>query len=83
SEGKVESIHIIGFKTSGWATNSDYDENTKTITTSAKWRGVGDASSSGTYLFRNGDFSLVQYDVDASYDGEINPQTIIDYNTAP
>ncbi|TIV72916.1 MAG: DUF1176 domain-containing protein, partial [Mesorhizobium sp.] len=50
---------------------------------SDKWRGVGDASSSGTYLFRNGDFSLVQYDVDASYDGEINPQTIIDYNTAP
>ncbi|UCI05457.1 DUF1176 domain-containing protein [Mesorhizobium sp. B1-1-8] len=83
NEGKLESIHIIGFKTSGWATNSDYDDNTKTITTSDKWRGVGDASSSGTYLFRNGDFSLVQYDVDASYDGEQNPQTIIDYNTAP
>jgi hypothetical protein len=83
SEGKVEAIHIIGFQTSGWATNSDYDETTKTIGTFNKWRGVADASSSGTYLFRNGDFSLVQYDVDASYDGEQNPQTIIDYNTAP
>ena len=83
SEGKVESIHVIGFKTSGWATNSDYDDSTKTIITLNKWRGVGDASSSGTYLFRNGDFSLVQYDVDASYDGEQNPQTVIDYNTAP
>ncbi|MDX8528199.1 DUF1176 domain-containing protein [Mesorhizobium sp. MSK_1335] len=83
SEGKVEGIHIIGFRTSGWATNSDYDEKTQTISTFNKWRGVADASSSGTYLFRNGDFSLVQYDIDASYDGEQNPQTVIDYNTAP
>ena len=42
-----------------------------------------DASSAGTYLFRNGNFSLVQYDVDASYDGEINPETVLDYNTPP
>jgi hypothetical protein len=83
SEGKVEAMHIIGFHTTGWATNSDYDAETKTITTFDKWRGVGDASDSGTYLFRNGNFSLVQYDVDASYDGEENPQTVVDYNTAP
>jgi len=83
SEGKVEAIHIVGFQTSGWATNSDYDEDTKTISTFNKWRGLGDASSSGTYLFRNGDFSLVQYEVDASYDGQENPQTVVDYNTAP
>ncbi|MER9331768.1 DUF1176 domain-containing protein [Mesorhizobium sp. M0488] len=83
TEGKVESMHVIGFQTTGWAVNSDYDQNAHTITTFNKWRGIGDASSSGTYLFRNGDFSLVQYDVDASYDGEQNPQTVVDYNTAP
>ncbi|OBQ61226.1 DUF1176 domain-containing protein [Mesorhizobium erdmanii] len=83
SEEKVESMHIVGFRTTGWATNSNYDKDAHTITTFNKWRGVGDASSSGTYLFRNGDFSLVQYDVDASYDGEENPQTVVDYNTAP
>ncbi|TPI26903.1 DUF1176 domain-containing protein [Mesorhizobium sp. B3-2-1] len=83
SEGKVESMHIVGFRTTGWATNSDYDKDAHTITTFNKWRGAGDASSSGTYLFRNGDFSLVQYDVDASYDGEQNPETVVDYNTAP
>jgi len=83
SDGKLLSMHIVGFQTSGWATNSDYDEATRTITTFNKWRGVGDASSSGTYLFRNGDFSLVQYDVDPTYDGEENPQTVVDYNTAP
>ncbi|TIT60997.1 MAG: DUF1176 domain-containing protein, partial [Mesorhizobium sp.] len=83
SDGKLLSVTVIGFQTTGWAVNSDYDPNAHTITTFNKWRGVGDASDSGTYLFRNGDFSLVQYDVDASYDGEENPQTIVDYNTAP
>ncbi|CAN7558553.1 DUF1176 domain-containing protein [Mesorhizobium amorphae] len=83
SEGKVEAVHIIGFQTDDQLVNSDYDDKTRTITSMNKWRGVGDASSTGTYLFRNGNFSLVQYDVDASYDGEINPQTILDYNTAP
>ncbi|MEO5755563.1 MAG: DUF1176 domain-containing protein [Mesorhizobium sp.] len=83
SDGKLLSVTVIGFHTTGWAVNSDYDQDAHTITTFNKWRGVGDASDSGTYLFRNGDFSLVQYDVDASYDGEENPQTIVDYNTAP
>lgn len=83
SEGKVQSIHIIGFNTEDQLVNSDYDDKTRTITSMNKWRGVGDASSSGTYLFRDGNFSLVQYDVDASYDGEVNPETILDYNTPP
>lgn len=82
-EGKVQSITVTGFRTEDTATNSDYDEGTRTISTYAKWRGVGDASSNGTYLFRNGDFALVQYDVDASYDGEANPETVVDYNTPP
>ncbi|UVK53185.1 DUF1176 domain-containing protein [Mesorhizobium sp. AR02] len=83
SDGKLLGMSIVGFETTGWAVNSNYDPDTHTITTFNKWRGVGDASDSGTYLFRNGDFSLVQYDVDASYDGEENPQTVVDYNTAP
>jgi len=83
SDGKLLGVTVIGFHTTGWAVNSDYDEDTRTIGTFNKWRGVGDASDAGTYLFRNGDFSLVQYDVDASYDGEENPQTVVDYNTPP
>jgi hypothetical protein len=83
SEGKVEAVNVIGFQTDDQLVNSGYDDATKTISSHNKWRGVGDASSAGTYLFRNGNFSLVQYDVDASYDGEINPQTVVDYNTAP
>ena len=26
---------------------------------------------------------VIRYEVDATYDGEINPQTVLDYDTAP
>lgn len=83
SEGKVEAINVVGYRAAGELLNSSFDETTRTIISHGKWRGAGDVASSGTWLFRDGDFSLVQYDVDASYDGEVNPQTVLDYNTAP
>ena len=82
-EGKVDSITVIGYRAEGMLTNSSYDEATKSIVSNAKWRGVGDASSAGTWIFRDGEFALVRYDVDASYDGEINPETVFDVETAP
>ncbi|MEP9371369.1 DUF1176 domain-containing protein [Mesorhizobium sp. KR1-2] len=82
-EGAVEAINIIGFRAENALINSSYDEQAHTITSNGKWRAKGDASSNGTWLFRNGDFSLVQYDVDATYDGIVDPQTILDYNSAP
>ena len=83
TDGKVEDVRIIGYKTDRQLVNSDYDPQTQTLTSYAKWRGVGDASSSGTWIFREGSFSLVRYDVDASYNGEIDPITLIDYHTGP
>lgn len=82
-EGKVESVNIIGYYADERLVNSDFDEASRTITSYSKWRGVGDASSSGTWIFRDGRFTLVKYEVDASYDGEINPETVLDYDTAP
>lgn len=82
-EGKVESVGIIGYYAESGLVNSDYDETTKTLTSYSKWRGVGDASSLGTWIFRNGEFTLIKYEVDASYDGEINPETVLDYDQAP
>jgi hypothetical protein len=82
-EGKVESVSIIGYLAEETLVNSAYDEASQSITSNNKWRGVGDASSTGTWIFRNGEFTLVKYDVDASYDGEINPQTVLDFDTAP
>ncbi len=80
---KVEEMRIVGYTASDQAVNSAYDPATRSITTFSKWRGVGDASSSGVYLFREGRFVLVKYEVDASYDEEINPETVLDFDTAP
>lgn len=83
SDGKVESVNIIGYRSDGQLVNSSYDEKTMSIVSHSKWRGVGDASSDGLWIFRNGAFSLVKYEVDASYDGEVNPETLLDYNSGP
>ena len=41
------------------------------------------ASCKETWIFRDGEFTLMKYDVDASYDGEINPETVLDYEPRP
>ena len=82
-ERPVQAITQIGLITRAELVNSDYDPATQAITSFEKWRGVGDASASGRWIFRYGAFSLVEYDVDPTYDGEVNPQTIINFNEAP
>ena len=82
-EGAVDSVNIIGYLAADRLVNSAFDEATLSIASHSLWRGVGDASSSGLWIFRDGDFTLVKYEVDASYDGDINPQAVLDYHTAP
>lgn len=82
-EGAVDDISVTGFSARADIVNSDYDPETRTITEFSKWRGVGDAGTSGTWQFANGTFRLVHYTVDASYDGEINPEVVVDYESAP
>ena len=83
SSGKLESMNVIGFKTSDYLINPDYDAATKTLSSWSKWRGVGDASSVGHWIFREGDFALVKFEVDPTYDGEIEHQTVVDYDSGP
>lgn len=83
SNKAATDIRIIGFQTERVLINSDFDPQTLTITSYAKWRGVGDAFSAGSWLFRQGKFALVKYDIDPSYDGNIDPTTILDYEIAP
>ena len=82
-DGPVESIAIIGFGSNDTLTNAVYDEASRTLTASPKWRGLGDASSTSVYALESGQFVLKTYDVDASYDGEINPVRALDYGTSP
>lgn len=83
TEGKVDSVTIIGYTADGKLVNSFYDPASFSIISEPKWRGAGDASATGTWMFRNGEFTLVKYDVDASYDGEINPETVLDLQMPP
>lgn len=77
-EAKVLRIDTSGFLTERVVVNPDFDAASGTLTSAGKWRGIGDASSSGTWRFLEGNFVLVHYEVDASYDGEINPTVIFD-----
>lgn len=78
-EGKLESVTVSGMTAATILVNSEFDPETLTVTSHSLWRGIGDASSSGTWMFRDGQFALVSYDVDASYDGEVNPETLVDF----
>jgi len=79
----VRSIDVIGYTARPELVNSEYDPETLTMTAHSRWRGVGDASASGKWIFRSGAFTLVRYDVDATLDGEINPETIIQLIDGP
>ena len=81
SEKAVLRIDIDGFTTLNMLVNTNFDAKTGTMTHFSKWRGVGDAGSNGTWKFLGGQFVLTHFEVDASYDGEINPSVI--YDSAP
>jgi len=78
-DGTLESLIVTGIGTSNFLVNSAFDPETLTVSSTSYWRGIGDASSAGTWVFEDGEFTLVRYEIDASYDGEVNPETVIDY----
>jgi Protein of unknown function (DUF1176) len=82
-EGKVEQISIVGYTAASQLVNSTYDPDTRSIESLNKWRGVGDASAAGKWIFREGDFTLVSYEVDAAYDGEVSREPVLDFDTGP
>lgn len=75
-EGDVIDITITGYTSQLLLTNSEFDPESQTIVSHALWRGLGDAFSTGTWRFSEGQFVLTRYDVDAQYDGEADPQTL-------
>ena len=73
---KLKSMKVDGFTASIDLTNAEYDEKTNSISSFAKWRGLADASSNGTWVFVDGQFVLKNYDVDPTYDEEQNSISI-------
>ena len=78
-ESPVLSIDVTGMVAQTILTNSEFDPESGVLTSHALWRGIGDASSGGAWVFDKGQFVLKRFDVDASYDGEFNAMRIFDY----
>ena len=81
AEGTPTPFSLVGMQGTMTLTNSEYDEETRRITSHALWRGMGDASSNGIWEFVDGEWALVYFEVDTSYDGEVNPDVVVDYRT--
>lgn len=81
-ETKQGIVNIKGYFGETLISNSDFDPETGTFSSYHKWRGMGDAASGGTWRLDNGRPVLVDYFVDASWDGEVNAQTIVDFRPA-
>ena len=77
-EGRaLESMKVVGFTSTTELINSEVDEKSQTITSFNKWRGIGDASSNGTWQFDHGEFILMGFQADPTYNDEIDPIDVI------
>jgi hypothetical protein len=60
---KEESNTLVGF--------SNFDEQTKELSTNTKYRGVGDCGTTGKYKFENGQLVLQEFSADFKCDGTL------------
>ncbi len=73
----VEEIVLTEIPNMREVVNPSYDSSSRTMTERNKWRGLGDAYSTTQWGFRHGKFEIMLFAVDASFDGEDNPQTLM------
>lgn len=74
---KLTSMVVNGYTSTGELINSSFDAATGKLSSFNKWRGIGDSSSAGTWIFKEGDFVLTDYEADPTFDGEINSIPLI------
>lgn len=74
---KLKSFTLRGFAAQDTLVNSGYDPATRSITSFSKWRGIGDASSTGSWAFVEGRFVLRDYEVDPTYDEQENAFPVV------
>lgn len=74
----VEEIAITATPDLREVVNPSYDADSRTMTERNKWRGLDDAYAITEWGFKNGKFEIMLFAVDASFDGEDNPQTLIE-----
>lgn len=72
-------LAVRGGTTAAILANTEFDPTTLVLTARLCWRGPCDAFETGVWVFNGGRFVLVQYEVDATLDGEQKPQRLIDF----
>lgn len=78
AQERLRSVRVDGFESWFRLTNARFDPETRTVVSNGLWRGLGDASDSGTWAFEEGRFVLQRYEVDPTYDGEVTPQVVFE-----
>lgn len=78
SDTELEGIALTGYSATQILVNSGVDSQAQTISGQSCWRGICDASSTGVWVLDEGEFRLERYLVDPTYDGEVNPISIVD-----
>lgn len=73
----VEAITMTGTRQSREVVNPVYDPDSRGMIERDKWRGAGDAYSITHWSFKDGRFQITLFAVDASFDGQDNPRTLI------
>ena len=81
-DGAFTGISIVGMDAKMELVNAYLDPEGRTISEWSCWRGLCDASSRGTWVLdqERGGFRLVTYDIDPSYDGEVNLIRLVDFS---
>ena len=74
---KLKSMKFTGFESSDILINASFDPKTNTFSSFGKWRGIGDASSGGTWRITDGAVLLTDYEIDPTFDGEQNSITVV------
>jgi hypothetical protein len=82
-EAALESLTVTGMTVRLVLVNSEIDPETGTITSFSLWRGLGDASSSGIWERVEDRYVLTHFEVDPSYDSQMNPVVAMDFPLPP
>ena len=78
-EGPVKEVKIVGWSASPFVVNAEFDPAKGELRETGLWRGIGDASNLGIWHLVDESLRLVRYDVDATYDGQVNPATLVSF----
>lgn len=79
-DSAVREVRIAGWSAAQIVVNAEIDTATGELREIGYWRGMGDASSAAVWRLVDLNFRLVRYDVDPTYDGAVNPTTLVQFD---